>query len=136
MFANGLVATIEDAIDEHVSGCESTIAFGTSPALHETGSCDRGRGWCSLTRLKIFGNSGLPTTTNTEHDGTISISQESVGDVLVMEAYLGNEDTGAEPVGRPSPKLTVGLTMTVVLVMPSVPTVATVNGVPGSPPAV
>ena len=54
----------------------------------------------------------------------------------ITEAYLGNETTGAEPVGSPSPKLIVGLTMTTVLVMPLVPTVATVNGVPGSPPAV
>jgi hypothetical protein len=89
-----------------------------------------------LTGHNIFGNPCLPTTTNTENDRTISISQGSVQDVLVMERYLGNEDTGAEPVGRPSPKLIVGLTMTVVLVMPSVPTVATVNGVPESPPAV
>ena len=89
-----------------------------------------------MTGLNIFGNSCLPPTTNTENDGTISISQRSVGDVLVMEAYLGNDNTGEEPVGSPSPRLIVGLTMIVVLVMPSVPTVATVNGVPGFPPAV
>ena len=56
--------------------------------------------------------------------------------VWITEAYLGNEVTGAEPVGKPSPKLIVGLSIITVLVMPLVPTVATVKGVPGSPPAV
>jgi len=52
----------------------------------------------------------------------------------IKELWLGKSTT--MPLGTPSPRVMVGEAMINVVVLPSLPTVATVKGWPGLPPAV